>query len=84
MKKAAQQQRQEGLSKKQRKIADWALDKMNDMALGGYALFSYDLWMKFAKGTITIPEGGYLVLTSLGILTLWAIIGWLKGNLEGD
>lgn len=69
---------------KTKKRLNWALDKLNDIALGGYALLTGEKWVKTLSGTLSIPEVAKVVLVTLLLFTVWAIIGLFKGLLEDE
>lgn len=67
-----------------KKRLDWTLDKLNDIALGAYGLQTGGKWLKTAEGNLSIPDAAILVATTLLLFVAWAIIGALKGYLEGQ
>lgn len=67
---------------KTKKQLDWALDKLNDVAIAAYGLMAGEMWLKVATIGITIPEGAKLSAFTVVLVVVWAIIGNLKGLLE--
>lgn len=72
------------MKKTTQKRLDWALDKLNDVALGAYALGTGDKWIAMFGGVIATPDTAKLLAWTLALFAVWAVIGWFKGDLADD
>lgn len=70
------------IKKSKKFILEWALDRLNDVAVFAYSLLTGETWLKLATVGISIPDGAMLVGGSLLMIAVWVIIGYLKGQLE--
>ena len=70
------------MKEKDKKRLDWALDKLNDVALAGYGLLAGEKWLNVVTVGVTIPDGAQLVALTVILVVVWTIIGYLKGLLE--
>lgn len=67
---------------KDKKRLDWALDKLNDVALASYGLLAGEKWLNVVTVGVTIPDGAQLLAFTVVLVVVWTIIGYLKGLLE--
>lgn len=72
------------MNKTTKKRLDWALDKLNDAALGAYALGTGDKWLAVFNGVATIPMVAHMTAWTLALIVVWVVIGKFKGDLADD
>lgn len=70
------------MKQKDKKRLDWALDKLNEVALAAYGLLAGEKWLKVVTVGVNLPDGAQLVALTMVLFVVWAIIGYLKGLLE--
>ncbi len=70
------------MEEKQKKRLDWALDKLNDVALAAYGLLAGEKWINVVTVGVSLPEAAQLFGLTMVLVAVWAIIGYLKGLLE--